>query len=374
MHTFVPRFNLIGISMITLMDGTSLHHAGLMGDTSVYELRGSQLHNRYYLLSGPGSRELLSAPEIVGFPCYTALLEETVAALRHLTDNGLGGDLDIFTILRGGLNYPLEEAAFRCGMRVRDMHFVSCERIAENHVIKGLEIKYDKIHPTRDRVLAIGDILATGDTLRHCFEHLMQKFLQKGGSIRRLIFFTIGGTRAFQIMEELSTKLSAIFAGFEGIDCFFFEGAFTVYEDKGVSGINHPDIDFGWKGGVVTPEFRRYIVDRPDALLEKCIIYDGGARRYQLPVHFEEVLEYWEGIRDRAHLIDIRALLEEKLGYAGPIEFEDWLDVTHLRGLEDLGSLWADEQTLLQRDIDLRAVAARRIASINNLKQQYEKD
>ena len=374
MHTFVPRFNLIGISMITLMDGTSLHHAGLMGDTSIYELRGSQLHNRYYLLSGPGSRELLSAPEIVGFPCYTALLEETVAALRHLTDNGLGGDLDIFTILRGGLNYPLEEAAFRCGMRVRDMHFVSCERIAENHVIKGLEIKYDKIHPTRDRVLAIGDILATGDTLRHCFEHLMQKFLQKGGSIRRLIFFTIGGTRAFQIMEELSTKLSAIFAGFEGIDCFFFEGAFTVYEDKGVSGINHPDIDFGWKGGVVTPEFRRYIVDRPDALLEKCIIYDGGARRYQLPVHFEEVLEYWEGIRDRAHLIDIRALLEEKLGYAGPIEFEDWLDVTHLRGLEDLGSLWADEQTLLQRDIDLRAVAARRIASINNLKQQYEKD
>lgn len=360
--------------MITLIDGTSLHHAGLMGDTSVYELRGPHLHNRYYLLSGPGSRELLSAPEMVGFPCYSALLDETVAALRHLQANGLGGDLDIFTILRGGLNYPLEEAAFRCGIRVRDMHFVSCERIAENHVIKGLEIKYDKIYPSRDRVLSIGDILATGDTLRHCFEHLMQKFLQKGGSIRRILFFTIGGTRAFPLMEELSKKLSAIFAGFEGIDCFFFEGAFTVYEDKGVSGINHPDIDFGWKDGVVSPEFRRFIVDRPDALLEKCIIYDGGARRYNLPEHFEEVLEYWEGIRERAARIDMRALLEEKLGYAGPIEFEAWLDVTHLRGLEDLGPLWADEQALLQRDIDLRAVAARRIQSINNLKKQYEKD
>ena len=374
MHTFASRFNLIGISMITLIDGTSLHRAGLMGDTNIYELRGSQLHNRYYLLSGPGSRELLSAPEMVGFPCYSALLEETVAALRHLQANGLGGDLDIFTILRGGLNYPLEEAAFRCGIRVRDMHFVSCERIAENHVIKGLEIKYDKIYPSRNRVLAIGDILATGDTLRHCFEHLMQKFLQKGGSIRRLLFFTIGGTRAFPLMEALSTKLSAIFAGFEGIDCFFFEGAFTVYEDKGVSGINHPDIDFGWKGGVVSPEFRRFIVDRPDALLEKCIIYDGGARRYNLPEHFAEVLEYWEGIREHAARIDMRALLEEKLGYAGPIEFEEWLDVTHLRGLEDLGPLWADEQALLQRDIDLRAVAARRIQSINNLKKQYEKD
>ena len=46
----------------------------------------------------------------------------------------------------------------------------------------------------------------------------------------------------------------------------------------------------------------------------------------------------------------------------------------HLRGLEDLGALWADEQALLQRDINLRAVAERRIASINYLKQQYEKD
>ena len=361
--------------MITLLEGSSLRPADLSGDTSIYELRVPQLSNRYYLLSGPGSRALEAFPEIVGFPCYTALLDEMITALRYLRDNGLGEDLDIFTILRGGLNYPLEEAAFRCGMRVRDMHFVSSERVAENHVIKGLEIKYDKIHPTRDRVLAVGDILATGDTFRYCFEHLMRKFLQEGGSICRILFFTIGGTRAFRLMEELSTKLSAIFAGFEGIDCFFFEGAFTVYEDKGVSGINHPDIDFGWKDGVVTPEFRRFIVqEHPEALLEKCIIYDGGARRYQLPVHFEEVLEYWEGILARADRIDARALLEEKLGYAGPVEFEDWLDITHLRGLKNLEALWADEQALLERDIDLHNLAARRIASINNLKQQYEKN
>jgi hypothetical protein len=202
----------------------------------------------------------------------------------------------------------------------------------------------------------------------------MRKFLQEGGSIRRILFFTIGGTRAFRVMEEISAKLSAIFAGFEGIDCFFFEGAFTVYEDKGVSGINHPDIDFGWKDGIVAPEFRRYIMDRPDALLEKCIIYDGGARRYQIPVHFEEVLEYWEGIRDRAGRIDAQALVEEKLGYAGPLTFEDWLAVTHLEGIDGLEPLWQAEQALLQRKLDLREIALRRIASINNLKQQYEND
>ena len=361
--------------MITVLDGSSLRFAGLQGATSIYELRVPQFRNRYYLLSGPGSRDLEAFPEIVGYPCYTALLDETISALRYLSDNGLGEDLDIFTILRGGLNYPLEEAAYRCGLRVRDMHFVSCERVAENHVIKGLKIKYDKIYTSRDRVLAVGDILATGDTFRYCFEHLMRKFLQEGGSIRRIVFFTIGGTRAFRLMEDLSAKLRAIFADFEGIDCFFFEGAFTVYEDHGVSGINHPDIDFGWKDGVVTPEFRRHIVqEHPDALLEKCIIYDGGARRYQLPVHFEEVLEYWEGIRDRADRIDAHALIEEKLGYIGPLEFEDWLAVTHLKGLPGLEDLWNAEQALFGRPLDLKALADRRIASINHLKQQYEKD
>ena len=358
--------------MDTTLDGTHLQRASLPGDISLYELHAPALRNRYYLLSGPGSRQLLASPETVGYPCYTALLDETVAALHHLTENGLGGDLDIFTILRGGLNYPLEEAAFRCGIRVHDMHFVSCERVIRNHVIEGLEIKYEKIRPGRGRVLAIGDILATGDTFRYCFEHLIRRFLLDGGSLRRILFFTIGGTRAFRLLEELAAKMNALFDGFEGIDCFFYEGAFSVYEDKGVSGINVPDIDFGWKDGVITPEFRRYIVDRPDALLEKCIIYDGGARRYEIPVHFDEVLEYWEGIRERADRIDVRALVEEKLGYAGPLDFEDWLDVTHLRGLDGLGPLWDGEQALLAQDFDLRALASRRIESIKNLKAQYE--
>ena len=360
--------------MITPLEESSLQPAGLWDDTSLYALQVPHIRNRYWLLSSPGSRRLLSSPEVIGFPCYTALLDETVAALRFLLSKGMGSDLDIFTILRGGLNYPLEEAAARCGIRVRDMHFVSCERVIERHVIKGLEIKYDKIRPTRGRVIVVGDILATGDTFRHCFDHLMERFLREGGSIRRIVFFTIGGTRAIPLMEEISAKLSALFAGFEGVDCFFFEGAFTVYEDTGASGINVPDIDFGWKGGVVTPEFRRYIVARPETLLEKCIIYDGGARRYNIPEHFDEVLEYWKGIRERAARIDAQALVEEKLGYVGPLQFQDWLAVTHLEGISDLGPLWADEQALLQRRFDLREIASRRIESINNLKLQYEKD
>ena len=356
------------------LDGTSLQPIGLSGDTSLYKLHIPHLNNRYYLLSGKGSRKMEAFPEVVGFPCYTALLDEMVDAFNYLRSKGLPEDIDLFTILRGGLNYPLEEAAFRCDMRVREINFVSCERVIENHVIKGLEIKYDKIRPSRNCTLAIGDILATGDTFRYCFNHLLKQFRQAGGSIRRVVFFTIGGTRAFGLIESMAEDLASLFPVFEGIDCFFFEGAFTVYEDKGASGINVPDIDFGWKGGIVTPDFRRYIVDHPDALLEKCIIYDGGARRYEIPIHCDEVLEYWEGILERADIIDVRSFLEEKLGYAGPVDFETWLDITHLRGLDVVKQLWADEQALLQRPVDLRALAERRIASINKMKQAYEKD
>lgn len=354
------------------LEGTSLQPVEIPGSTSLYELHVPNLKNRYYIVSGPGSRQMEAFPKVVGFHCYTALLDEMVDCLSYLRTNGLSESLDIFTILRGGLNYPLEEAASRCGMRVREINFVSCERVIEDHVIKGLDIKYDKIRPTRGCVLGIGDILATGDTFRYCFDHLLRRFNEASGSIRRVVFFTIGGTRAFRLIESMAEQLSSLYPGFEGIDCIFFEGAFTVYEDKGASGINVPDIDFGWNGGVVAPEFRRFIVDHPDALLEKCIIYDGGARRYEIPLHFEEVLEYWEGILERAGSIDVRRLHEEKLGYAGPVEFEEWLDITHLRGLDGLEPLWAAEQALLQRDVDLAALAGRRISSINKLKKEYE--
>ena len=88
---------------------------------------------------------------------------------------------------------------------------------------------------------------------------------------------------------------------------------FSCYEegDKGVSGINRALIDFYWKGGIVAPEFRRQTLSMQNPLFEKCTIYDGGARRYEIHEHIEEVLEFWNGILARADKIDKQALLEE---------------------------------------------------------------
>ena len=118
------------------------------------------------------------------------------------------------------------------------------------------------------------------------------------------------------------------------------------------------------------------MLDRPDALFEKCIIYDGGARRYEIPVHFEEVFEYWHGILERVDQIDMKALVSEKLGYEGPLDYAVWLLVTSLGTLpqEGLRELWEQEQELCRRagELSLKEIAERRIKEITFISNNYE--
>ncbi|MBO4434319.1 MAG: hypothetical protein J5769_02555 [Bacteroidales bacterium] len=362
--------------MSTLSQDASLLHVGLRDDISIYELSDKELCNRYFVISAPGTRRLMASPEVIGYDSYLSMLPPTEAALRHLYPGGTEKAIDILTILRGGLNYPVEEACYKCGIRVQDIHFVSCERIIEDHIITGLEIKYEKLRVKKDCTLVIGDIIATGDTLKLCLDQVVDRFRRRGGSIRKIIFFTIGGTRAIDLMEKSTRKIRKVFPEFEGFECFFYEGIFTVYEDAGVSGINIPDIDFGWKGGAVAPEFRRYVLEHPYSILEKCIIYDGGARRYEIPVHFREALEYWEGLWGRAAQIDPHRLVGEKLGYDTPLSYADWCSLNHFSEIrsDGLRILWEEETRLLEQSpsLSIESIALQRINAINTILQQYE--
>ena len=100
-------------------DSVRLRQVGLYQDTNIYELHSLQFTNRYFILSHPDSCALMGQPEVVDFMARRSLLSQTVDAFRFLQDQGLGRNLDILTILRGGLNYPLEEACWECGIQVR---------------------------------------------------------------------------------------------------------------------------------------------------------------------------------------------------------------------------------------------------------------
>lgn len=322
----------------------SEHHA------SFYRLQTEGLHNEYYIISSEGTRRLMSSPEVVGYESYLAMQSSTTAALRSLFRKQKQEKVDILTILRGGLNYPLEECCYKAGLKVPNMNFISCERTIKDGVITGLDIKYEKLHIAKGVTMMIGDIIATGDTLRMCLHEVVDFFYQHGGSIKRIIFFTIGGTKAIEVMEDLAGHLRERFPEFECFQCVFYEGIFTIYQDKGVTGVNVPEIDFGWKGGVISPEFRHYMLSYSEnALYEKCIIYDGGARRYEIPVHYEEVIGYWKDLLAVADKANFQSFIAEKIGYERNISYEDWLNVTYFNGLNNLRPLYLQERAFVAR-------------------------
>ena len=354
----------------------NLKEANLLrtGHQGVYLLDAGDLLNQYLVVSRGGTRRLMGFPEVVGFGSYESMVPATMSAMMYLASSGLTGNVNILTILRGGLNYPIEECAFRAGLRVTNMDFLSCERIIEDDVIKGLDVRYQKVRTCKDCVMIIGDIIASGATMRMCMDHVINWFHDHGGSFKRIVFFTIGGSKAITIMEEMTKEIRKLSPGFEGFTCVFYEGIFNVYEDPGVLGFQVPDIDFYWGDGVISPEFREYAVSHGTPLFEKCIIYDGGARRYEIPDHYHEAVKYWQEVMDASDKVDIMDLVCERLGYDLPISYEDWLKVTHFSRLGDLRVLYDDEMLFVEqaRKKTLKEIAEERLDKINKSLKGYE--
>lgn len=358
------------------LEKTFLQPAGLHKATQIYELAGGKFANRYFIISNEGTRHLLASPEVIGYESYLAMCGATGDMLGWLKQNGtVGSNADIMTILRGGLNYPLEECCYRNGINVNNMDFISCERVIRNNQITGLDIRYTKLTAPKDITLMIGDIIASGETLARCIRYIIAEFKRLGGSIRRMVFFTIGGTRGIELFEELTNEFRFHWPEFEGITCIFYEGIFSAYKDKGVTGISWPQIDFFWKDGVISPEFRRYVLSDDDALFEKCIIYDGGARRYEIPDHYHEVTEYWENIREAADNFTFKDFLDEKLGYSTPISYDRWLELNHYQKLDqkEMTELYTFEREFASRseDLSIIKIADRRLREFKAALKKY---
>lgn len=358
------------------LENALLRREGVTKGVSLYSLDCPNALNQYMIVSHKDSRELMRSPEVVSFDAYQALLEPTAETLRFLLDKGLNTRVNIFTILRGGLNYPLEECCHRVGMQVDNIDFFSCERVFDGDNIAGLDIRYEKVTPANDCTLLIGDIFASGSTFAHCFRHLVNELDRQGGCLRRVVFFTIGGTRLVPLAESLTEEMRELWPDFEGFTVIFYEGAFSVYENHGCTGVNRPEVDFGWQDGVVSPEFRRCVLEDDDALFEKCIIYDGGARRYTIPEHFDEVVEYWEGIRQVADEASMEAFTSEKLGYSLPADYDNWLALTHYAALpqDEMRCLYELESTFRQdaANRSLAEIAQRRLDEFTAVMGKYK--
>ena len=340
-----------------------------------YRLDGENYVNEYYVTSEAETRKLLNTPEIVGYEVYNCLISSTSQMLYYLKEQKKVTTANILSILRGALNYPLEESCYREHIRVHDISFLSSERVFVEKEIAGLEIKYSKLTMVPDSTLLIGDIIASGETLIHCLRYVTDFYRSHGAKLRNIIIFTIGGTKGIEILEKLTQEIREFWPEFEGFITIYYEGIFSTYQDKGVSGINLPDVDFYWKDGIVAPEFRRETLSMCSPLFEKCIIYDGGARRYEIHEHVEEVLAFWEGILKRADQINFEELLAEKLGHALEISYEDWIAVNHYQKIRRADTRWLYQQERgyieSVRGMSLKELAEQRIAEFTGTLKKY---
>ena len=340
-----------------------------------YRLEGGNYENEYYVVSEAETRKLLNTPEVVGYEVYHCLIPSTSQMLYYFKEQKKVTTANILSILRGALNYPLEESCYREHIRVHDISFLSSERVFNEDEIAGLEIKYSKLTMVPDSTLLIGDIIATGETLIHCLRYVTDFYREHGARLRNIIIFTIGGTTGITILERLTKEIREFWPEFEGFITVYYEGIFSTYQDKGVSGINLPDVDFYWKDGIIAPEFRRETLSMRNPLFEKCIIYDGGARRYEIHEHVEEVLEFWKEMLQRADKIDFKELLDEKLGYATPISYEDWVKANHYEKINPSVNKWLykQEQGYIQsmQDVTLKEIAEERIEEFTTALKKY---
>ena len=340
-----------------------------------WRLKGKDFKNEYCIISEAETRKLLSTPEIVGYEVYRCMLPGTSQMLYYLKDNGRITNANILTILRGALNYPLEESCYREHIRVHDISFLSSERALDENGVTGLTIKYSKLARVPGSSLLIGDIIASGETLIHCLKHVLDDYRNHQMSLRNIIIFTIGGTKAIEILEQMTEEIRSYWPDFEGFIVVYYEGIFNTYQDHGVSGINVPDVDFYWKDGAIAPDYRKQVLASRDPLFEKCVIYDGGARRYSIQEHIEEVLSFWNYMLEHADTTDFHALLEEKLGHTIPVSFDDWVKINHYTHLKTEENEWLyhQEQGFVRglQNVTLKEIAERRITDFTNVLRKY---
>ncbi len=92
-------------------------------DVSCYSLKGNYV-NKYYVVSEKGTRKLMNQPEVVGYDVYKALVPSTSQMLYYFKEQGFISKANILSILRGALNYPLEEASYNEHIRIHDISFL----------------------------------------------------------------------------------------------------------------------------------------------------------------------------------------------------------------------------------------------------------
>jgi hypothetical protein len=275
-----------------------------------------------YIASTPATRRICNDPFIVGCEYTRALRNACGHILRELRNvNHLSPLVEqqsvVLHILRGGLNFGLREAlANAYGWNRHSSAFISAQRARCSGNPEDWQITegdYRKVYLPDPTTIIFGDVVATGTSLEYALRQLMLDVDAHSSQVRSLIFFTIGGSRAADILHAVDATCRERFPAYEGAVLVYLEGCFTVAQADSPLSIAVSGTDLMRRDSQLAPEFRESQYENPAYPLERCTIYDAGSRAFWLPEYLEDLRDYWQQTAAlAANGMDFVSLLTER--------------------------------------------------------------
>lgn len=277
---------------------------------SLYEMKHDS-PIRCLIATTPETRSICNDTTVVG-TVYTGRLRDACARILAHGDFDLSeNNTAVINILRGGLNFGLREAlADAFGWKSHTTCFISAQRARDTadpeewHITEN---SYRKVYFPQNANLVIGDVVATGTSLKFALEELLKSAETEKVSLHSILFFTYGGPRALEILTDVDRLCRAKFPSYKQTTLVFLEGCFQVPDIHSSLTIRLTGTDLLRTGSVMAPEFIESQYEDPAYPLERCTIYDAGSRAFWVREYAHDVLEYW---------IQVLHLAEQGMTYA----------------------------------------------------------
>lgn len=278
---------------------TALRCMGCEGDLALYRV---EEQDHVYLASTKESRAICNDPLIYGVE-YTSKLSAVCAhVLRQLPLPIRESETSVVHLLRGGLNFGLREALYSAlGWNDHGSSFLSAQRRRKPQDPEQWEIGesgYRKFTVGNTVSLVLGDVVASGASLEHGLNVMLDRIAQGGCRLRSIVFFTIGGSRTEEVFRALDERLEQEHPDYAGSHIVYLEGRFPVPDLDTPLRIKITGTDLLRQGSCLAPEFVESQYDSPMFPVERCTIYDAGSRAFEPKAYLEDVREYWELVAD----------------------------------------------------------------------------
>lgn len=297
-------------------------------DCSIYKYNSEETNGiNCYITSTPETRAISNDPMVMGIEYTKKLQDSCTKIIKSLQEKELinlkESESIIFNILRGGLNFGLRESLYDAfNWNMHGCSFISAQRARKDdspeewHIV---ETEYSKVYMPETASILIGDVVATGTSLEHGIDALVKETKKQGSSLKSILFFTFGGTRAAEILRKTDKICREIFPEYENTTLIYLEGCFTVPDQETPLSVKITGTDLVRLNSVMAPDFIESQYEHPSYPIQRCVIYDAGSRAFWTPEYLSDLNGYWSELLEMAENgLEYKELLKERFPEIDP--------------------------------------------------------